>query len=166
MSKILKCPNCNYKMVIIWYNSPVDLIKKFVDEKKVYYRGLEDKNVDRDSDERIIYHCYNCNRSYSKNLKKYVEEKKTFDEIVKQAQVEINNIVVMLADDVINDIADNTKQELKRKPEFSHFGFGLYIRNKYIYINEKIKYRIEADDLSYKVYNKIIEKLTSRNFGK
>ena len=69
MSKIPKSPNYKQQMVVFWYHSPDEIIKKFVDKKKVYYKGLECKKIDRENPERIIYHCYNCNRNYSENLK-------------------------------------------------------------------------------------------------
>ena len=162
MSKIPKCPNCKQQMVFIWYLFPDERIKKFVDEKRVYYKGLESIKIDRESPERIIYHCYNCNRSYSKNLKKYDKENKSFNEIMEQTQKEVDDIINMLADEIINNLDDNIRQELKKKSEYNHFGFGLYIRNNYIYNNEKIKYRFEADDLSSMIYDKIIEKLSEK----
>ena len=36
-----------------------------------------------------------------------------------------------------------------------HFGLGLYIRNNYIY--NKIDLNVDADDMSYDIFNKIIE---------
>lgn len=49
MSKIPKCPNCKQQMVFIWYLFPDERIKKFVDEKRVYYKGLESIKIDRES---------------------------------------------------------------------------------------------------------------------
>ena len=149
------CPNCNEKMAIIWHCEPKEFIEEYVKAKKVFYGGLELANVDRDSPDRIIYHCYNCNRSYSKNLKRYVEESK-----VEYPYEEMENLVNDIADEVIDNLKDEIKEQLKLRPRYSHFEFGLYIRNNYIYNNNKIKYRIEPDELSYKIYNKILEKLS------
>ncbi|MDD6224324.1 MAG: hypothetical protein PUB18_04915 [bacterium] len=158
MSNIPKCPNCEKQMVIVWYHEPNEIIEEFINEKKCFYRGLDIKNEDRESPNRIKYHCYNCNRSYSSDLKKHVVEIDSMG-FLKKAQKELDNIVNELADRVINDIEESTKEELKSKPEYSHFGFGLYIRNKFIYGNDKIKYRLEADHLSHLIYDKILEKI-------
>ena len=44
-------------------------------------------------------------------------------------------------------------------PKYSHFGIGLYIRNNFIYNNPKLKYYFDHDELSERIFNKIIEKL-------
>lgn len=155
--KIPHCPNCNTQMVNIWYHEPDEMIDRFVKEKKVFWRGLEKKDVDRDSPERIIYHCYNCNRSYSKNLNTYIEEKED-----QYPYDEINNLIDIIASQVISDLSDENIEFLKKHDEFEHFGIGLYIRNNYIYNNKNIKYRVEPDEFSHKIYNKIMEKLNNK----
>ncbi len=74
---------------------------------------------------------------------------------------EIEKLVDKLADDIINNLDKKMIKKLKRRPKYDHFGFGLYIRNNYIYNNEQIKYMIEADDLSSEIYDRIIEKLSN-----
>lgn len=154
-NKIPKCPNCKEQMVIVLYNEPKKFIEKLVEEKKFFYRGLELKSEDRDSEDRIIYHCYNCDRSYSKNFKKYIIEKQVY-----YPYKETNDLLNEIASDVIKNLDEETINNLKTNPEYNHFGFGLYIRNNYIYNNEKIKYRIEPDSFSEEIYNKILEKLS------
>lgn len=158
--KIPKCPKCNEQMKVIWYHEPEDAIEKYSREKKIFYRGLDFKNSDRDSEDRIVYHCYNCDRSYSRNLKIYVEETQGQYPYYK-IESYINNLIDEIANDVINDLDSDTIDKLKKKPEYSHFDFGLFIRNNYIYNNDKIKYRVEADSFASKVYDKILEKLCS-----
>lgn len=142
-------------MVIIWHHEPDEFIKKIVKENKVFYIGLGLKESDKESQYRIIYHCYNCNRSYSRNLKKYVEESQ-----FEYSYKEIDDLIDELAIDIINDLDTKTIKELRKKTEYSHFGFGLYIRNNYIYNNDKIKYMVEPDDFSSEIYDRIIEKLS------
>ena len=154
-NKIPKCLNCKEQMVMVLYNEPREFIEKLVEEKKFFYRGLELKSEDRDSEDRIIYHCYNCDRSYSKNLEKYIIEKQVY-----YPYKEINDLVNEITNDIIKNLDEETIHDLKTNPEYNHFGFGLYIRNNYIYNNNKIKYRIEPDDFSKKIYNKILENLS------
>lgn len=160
--KIPKCPKCNEQMRAIWYHEPEEIIEKFSKENKIFYRGLDLKKSDRNSEERIVYHCYNCERSYSRNLKIYIEETQSQYPYY-EFENYINKKIDEIADDVINDLDSDTIDELKKKPEYSHFGFGLFIRNNYIYNNDKIKYRIEADGFSGRIYDKILEKLCSNN---
>ena len=154
-NKIPKCLNCKEQMVMVLYNEPREFIEKLVKEKKFFYRGLELKSEDRDSEDRIIYHCYNCDRSYSKTLEKYIIEKQ-----ISYPYKEINDLINEIASDVIKKLDEGVINDLKINPEYNHSGFGLYIRNNYIYNNDKIKYRIESDDFSEKIYNKILEKLS------
>lgn len=107
------------------------------------------------SEDRIIYHCYNCDRSYSKNLEKYIIEKQVY-----YPYKEINDLGNEITNDVIKNLDEEIINDLKTNPEYNHFGFGLYIRNNYVYNNDKIKYRIEPDDFSKKIYNKILENLS------
>ena len=74
----LICPICDKKMVHIWYGLPDEYIENLVNEKQIFYRGLEDRNVDRDSSDRIMYHCYNCNNSFSRNLNIVIHEEEVF----------------------------------------------------------------------------------------
>lgn len=154
-NKIPQCPNCEKQMVLIWYHEPNEIIEQFVKEKKIFYRGLELKDSNETPQERIIYHCYNCNRSYSQNLEKYIEESK-----VEYPYQELDSLIDELATEIINKIDDKLKEELKKQSKYSHFGFGLYIRNNFVYNNDKIKYRVEADSFSHKIYDKIMEKLS------
>ena len=160
--EIPKCPNCNNQMVAVWYHVPNELIKKFADSKQIFYKGLEDKEVDIFSSNRISYHCYYCNRSYSRDLERFIIEESNCKKVMEEAQAIIDKLVCELANDIINDLDNNTIEELKLKPEYSHFGFGLYIRNKYIYNNKKNKYRIDADHLSSLIYDKILEIISNQ----
>ena len=158
--KLLRCPNCNNKMVIILYDEPNEILEKYVYDKKFFFRGLEERSIDRNGPNRIRYHCYNCNRSYSENLEKYVIDDKDSYQIMEDTKREINRLIDELANDVIANLDNDTKKELQKIPEYDHFAFGLYIRNNYIYHNKKAKYRIDPDELSHRIYNKIIEKIT------
>ena len=63
-------------------------------------------------------------------------------------------------DNYVKEIADKVINELsKEETDYSgkHFGLGLYIRNNYIY--NKIDLNVDADDMSYDIFNKIIEML-------
>jgi len=149
-----KCPNCKKELAQVCYCEPDEFFEKFVKRKTVFLRGLELKNVDRSSPERIVYHCYNCEISYSKNLKIFISEKE-----VLYPYEEINNIINNIADKIIAELNLSQIEYLKQKPEYDHFGFGLYIRNAFVYNNADIKYRVEADSFSKKIYNKVLEKL-------
>ena len=158
-NKIPYCPNCKHQMVIVWYHEPHEMIDKFMKEKKIFWRGLELKNTDRENPERIIYHCYNCSRSYSKNLIHYIEETS-----VKYPYKEINDLIEKIATRVIDELSAEDKKKLKIHNQYEHFGIGLYIRNNYIFNNEDIKYRMDADELSLTIYNKVIERLSNNDF--
>lgn len=154
MGKATMCPNCQKRMVIVWYHEPNKQIEKYVEEKRVFYRGLELLDNIDDSN-KIVYHCFNCNKSYSEDLKICIEESE-----VTYPYEEVENLKSMIADKVIAGLSNKEIDALKESPEYSHFGFGLYIRNNYIYNNEDIKYKIEPDDFSFDIFEKIIEKIT------
>ena len=160
MNKIPKCPNCNIQMRPVWYHDPTNHLEKYIKQFNIYYRGFAYKNEDIHNPERIIFHCFNCNRSYSKNLKKYVVEN-NMEEILKEAKQEIDRLVNEIAKNIINDLDEAAKTKLKKHPPYNHFGIGLYIRNNYVYNNKKIKYKVDADDLSSKVYYRILDILTN-----
>lgn len=150
----LICPICDKKMVHIWYGLPDEYIENLVNEKQIFYRGLEDKNVDRDSSDRIMYHCYNCNNSFSRNLNIVIHEEEVF-----YPYEEVENLICSIAEDVITSLNDAEINDLKLNKKYSHFGFGLYIRNNFIYKNDKIKYRLPVDDFGYMIFEKVIEKI-------
>ena len=70
-----------------------------------------------------------------------------------------DNYVKEIADKVINELSKEEKEKLLKISDHSgkHFGLGLYIRNNYIY--NKIDLNVDADDMSYDIFNKIIEML-------
>jgi len=151
-NKIPLCSKCGNLMVIIFYCIPNEIIEKFVNEKKIFYGGLELKNSNREN--KLIYHCYNCNMSYSRNMKI-----KKYQVKVKYPYEQIEKIISNLADKVIDTLKSESIENLKKKSEYEHFGLGLYIRNNFIYNNDEIPYRIDADDISSLVFYKIIEKI-------
>lgn len=68
-----------------------------------------------------------------------------------------DNYVKEIADKVINELSKEEKEKLLKISDYSGklFGLGLYIRNNYIY--NKIDLNVDADDMSYDIFNKIIE---------
>jgi len=150
----IKCPKCNKDLVIIWYMEPNEIIKEYVNKKKIFYGGLELNDKNRESEERIIYHCYNCNLSYSKNLKIAIPE-----EYKEYPYEYVENLVDNLANRVIATMTKEGINNLRKNNEYSHFGIGLWIRNNFIHLNNNIKYRINRDDLGNKVFDRVIEKI-------
>ena len=67
-SNIPVCPNCNQEMIKIVYGMPTTETFKMAQEGKVFLGGC------LIMDNQPVYHCNNCQRSYSKNLKKYFNE--------------------------------------------------------------------------------------------
>ena len=111
-NKIPKCPNCNKQMVAIWYHEPDETFEKFINEhikkKEIFYRGLEYKPTrDFEDPKRISYHCYNCNRSYTRDLTKYEEEEYS-EKIMIQAKNELFELVDYLAREVIKELKEDT----------------------------------------------------------
>lgn len=82
--------------------------------------------------------------------------KKLFEETLEECSKKKQKLVEELANEVINDLDDETIETLKTKPPYNHFGFGLYIRNNYIYTN-KNKIIGDPDSLSAMIYAKILE---------
>ena len=70
-----------------------------------------------------------------------------------------DNYVKEIANKVINELSKEEKEKLLKISDYwgKHFGLGLYIRNNYIY--NKIDLNVDADDMSYDIFNKIIEML-------
>ena len=68
-----------------------------------------------------------------------------------------DNYVKEIADKVINELSKEEKEKLLKISDYSgeHLGLGPYIRNNYIY--NKIDLNVDADDMSYDIFNKIIE---------
>ncbi len=71
-----KCPNCNNELVDILYGFPMGETFKEAERKEIYLGGCFKLGGDR----QPIYHCYKCNRSYFKDLNKYIETKEFFCE--------------------------------------------------------------------------------------
>ncbi len=68
---IKKCPNCGERLVDILYGMPMYNAFEKVENKELFLGGcLIFKDV-----EQPIYHCYNCNRNYYKDLVNYEEVK-------------------------------------------------------------------------------------------
>lgn len=68
-----------------------------------------------------------------------------------------DNYVKEIANKVINELSKEEKEKLLKISDYSGklFGLGLYIRNNYIY--NKIDLNVDADDMSYDIFNEIIE---------
>lgn len=65
-----------------------------------------------------------------------------------------------IVDDIINNLTKIEKKKLLHHSNYNdyHFGFGLYIRNHYIYNHFDLN-MIEPDDLSEEIFNRVVEKL-------
>lgn len=50
---------------------------KLAESKEIYLGGC----LKLGGAEQPVYHCYKCNRSYFKDLKKYIETKKFYEEL-------------------------------------------------------------------------------------
>ncbi len=87
---------------------------------------------------------------------------KLFKETMKDYDKKTRQLVDEISDDVIKDLNEEEIKQLKTNPPYSHFGFGLYIRNNYIYNNPKIDFLVEPDSLSGMIYAKIIEKILKK----
>ena len=71
------------------------------------------------------------------------------------------DIVDKIANEVIKTLDENDIKKLKEKPPYDHFGFGLYIRNNFIYNNADTEdYPASADDLSAEIYERILKILS------
>lgn len=154
------CPKCNGNLVPIIYFEPSEgLLNEYVYSGKFYYRGLDLVANDRDYPHRLKYHCNSCNCSYSNDLSYSVYENDSISNY-EHAKDEYTKIIDDTADAVIRALDEDTIEKLKNnKVEYyHHFGFGLFIRNNFIY--DKIKYRVDADYLSHEIYGKIIEKIS------
>ena len=66
--KIIKCPNCNNKMIKIEYGMPSDELIELSEKGIIQLGGC----TITDSDP--IYYCKNCRRKYFDNLKDYIED--------------------------------------------------------------------------------------------
>ena len=63
----LECPNCHAKLVEIIYGRPNSILLEQAQKKEVFLGGCEDGN------NNLKYHCYKCNKNYTKDLKEYIE---------------------------------------------------------------------------------------------
>lgn len=73
LGKELRCPNCNFKLIEIIYGMPDSSIFEKVEQGEVFLGGCV---ID---DFQPKYHCNNCKRSYSGDLKVYIEEENNFE---------------------------------------------------------------------------------------
>ena len=66
--KIIKCPNCNNKMIKIVYGMPSNELFELSEKGIILLGGCSISNDDP------IYYCSNCRRKYFDNLKDYIED--------------------------------------------------------------------------------------------
>ena len=69
------CPHCGSKLAKIEYGMPGPEIMEQVQNGEVFIGGCCIY-----ADEMPEYHCNNCRRSYTKDLKKYIEEANNFED--------------------------------------------------------------------------------------
>lgn len=69
------CPHCGSKLLKIEYGMPGPEMIEEVEKGEIYLGGCCIYD-----DEMPEYHCNNCRRSYTKDLKKYIEEPNNFEE--------------------------------------------------------------------------------------
>ena len=69
-----KCPNCNHKMIKIVYGMPDSDIMEKAQKGELFLGGCV---ID---DFQPEYHCNNCKRSYSKDLKEFIEESNNWED--------------------------------------------------------------------------------------
>ena len=69
------CPHCGNKLAKIEYGMVGHEIMEEVEKGEVYIGGccIYDEEMPE-------YHCNNCRRSYTKDLKRYIEEENNFEE--------------------------------------------------------------------------------------
>lgn len=67
------CPHCGQKLLEIVYGMPAGDIIDQAKNNEIFLGGC---TYDEDAPK---YHCNNCRRSYSKDLKKYIEEENNFE---------------------------------------------------------------------------------------
>ena len=108
-------------------------------EIAILYYDLFDKNPCWYWQQETVKDCY-------KRLEKQIEE-----------EIEIQ--IDIISKKIISSLKIKDKIKLKMHPKYSHFGMGLYIRNNFINNNPKLKYYFDHDELSERIFNKIIEKL-------
>lgn len=79
--------------------------------------------------------------------------------LIKENLEKYDNYVKEIANKVIKELSQEEKEKLINDSDYTeeHFGLGLYIRNNYIY--SKIDLPVDADDMSYDIFNEIIEML-------
>ena len=69
-----KCPNCGNKMVEIVYGMPAPETFEKAEKGEVFLGGCMIE------DDRPEYHCNNCRRNYSKDLKTYIDEPNNWED--------------------------------------------------------------------------------------
>ena len=76
---------------------------------------------------------------------------------------DLDKFVSDAADDIVLNISSEDKKKLLEQPDYSrhHFGFGMYIRNHYIYSKEggMPLPGFLADSVSHKIFDRVIELL-------
>ena len=91
---------------------------------------------------------FSLNRLILENNKKMLEQ--------------YNAYVKEIANTIIMDLPDEDKEKIRKDSDYSgyHFGFGLYIRNNYIY--GKVDIKVDADDMSSDIFYEIVDILNSQ----
>lgn len=160
MNNNKKCPKCKNRLVHIIYSIPDEFFIEEEQKQKCFYGGCKYKqifdNTEMNKKMDMVYHCFNCNLSYDKELNNNIFEKDRHYFLD-----EFKFLVSDISDDVIKELDEEDKKSLLKNDDYidHHFGFGLYIRNNFIYQNDKIKYKIEADFLSHRICDEIVKKL-------
>jgi len=94
-SRQKKCPICNERMVKIVYGMPdVDVWEK-AEKREIFIGGC---CIDEDSPN---YHCYKCRKSFSKDLKNYIDEnddwlRGDFEDITEEKEIIEDNLTTRI----------------------------------------------------------------------
>ncbi len=158
MAKIPVCPKCKNKLSQISYYWPEEILhEKQYKEKKWFFGENFQEELELGLENMLKYHCFNCNNSYTEDFTRVVEQNYNEDRI-NNAKKYIEDFIEEVANKEINSMNEKEKKSFLGKPQYQHFGYGLYLRNKYIH-GKKFDMRIDADGMSHQIFDRIVEKI-------
>lgn len=158
------CPECGKNLKYICYDEPDEVFTTLYRTKQVFFGENYEEEMCLEEDKRLTYHCFNCNKSYSKDLTRVVDQE--------YSRNRIENIHI-ITDHLANEIADlemekldlNDQLYLIKHPKYNYFGFGEYLRNKYVF-PKKFGFKINADNVAHKAFNELVKRSKKKKFPK
>lgn len=159
----INCPECGKPLKYLSYNAPDEVFSQLYRYKEVYFSKDYDTEKLLKEEDRLKYHCFNCNKSYSSNFKRSKYEEYDRDR-VKFFQDYMEYLSDTASDDMMKIFDDNDKYAFKTG-HFDYENISNSIKQSFLY-NGKHGMIIDYDLIARRAYDKFMIKLNKYKFPK